>query len=165
MAEFTPTQTFGSYLQLDEPGRLLKIEKTGELLSLDQLSRCEIVVEQGKIGRGTFAWSFSATLPGSGVFSASKLAVRLHLKDGTTRDIDLLLTPMKSSNLAYKNLDATAHRIEEALQPLLPPPQDAADGSEEPAYMKELRQLKKLVDDGVLTQEEFEAKKASLLGL
>lgn len=169
MAAFTPTKTFGVYLQLDEPGRLLKIEKTGEIIPLDQINSCDIIVQQGKIGRGSIAWAFSSTLPGSGVFSASKLAVRFGLQDGTTRDIDLLMTPMKSSNLAYKNLDKTAHQIQDAVLPLLTSKQPAApaapDDEEEPAYMKELRQLKKLADDGVLTQQEFEAKKAKLLGI
>ncbi len=163
MAEFNPTQTFGIHLQLDENNRLLKITKTGEVIALDELTDCEIVVEQGKIGRGTFAWSFSATLPGSGVFTASKLAVRFHLRDGSFRDIDLLLTAMKSSNLAYKNLDKTAHQIQDAVKPLLPVVPE--DGSDEPAYIQELRQLKQLLDEGIITQEEFDAKKAKLLAL
>lgn len=164
MAEFKPTQTFGIHLQLDQTNRLIKIVKTDEIIPLDQLTDCEYVVQQGKIGRGSIAWSFSATLPGSGVFSATKLAVRLHLQDGTTRDIDLLLTPMKSSNISFKNLDKTAHQICDTLQPLLP--QKAAAPSEaEPAYMQELRQLKQLADEGVITQEEFAAKKAQLLGM
>lgn len=167
MSEFTPTQTFGIHFQLDEQNRLVKISKTGEILPIDSLADCEIVVEQGKIGRGSIAWSFSATLPGSGVFSATKLAVRLHLADGSTRDIDLLLTPMKSSNISYKNLDRTAHQICDALRPLLPQkqPEAAEDAADAPVYVQELRQLKALVDEGVLTPEEFAAKKAQLLGM
>lgn len=38
-------------------------------------------------------------------------------------------------------------------------------GEDSPTLAIELRQLKELVDDGIITQEEFEAKKKKLLGL
>ncbi len=45
-----------------------------------------------------------------------------------------------------------------------PPPQ-AAPAAEEPDYMAELQQLAQLRDSGVLTNDEFEAKKRQLLGI
>jgi hypothetical protein len=41
----------------------------------------------------------------------------------------------------------------------------AAAAPEEPSYMAELAQLAQLRDQGILTPEEFEAKKKQLLGL
>jgi hypothetical protein len=38
-------------------------------------------------------------------------------------------------------------------------------GSDEPEYLDELERLGKLKDEGVITEEEFEAKKKELLGL
>jgi predicted Zn-dependent peptidase len=38
-------------------------------------------------------------------------------------------------------------------------------GEEEPSYLDELERLSKLRDQGVITDEEFEAKKKQLLGL
>ena len=46
-------------------------------------------------------------------------------------------------------------------QQAAPPPAAAA----EPDYMAELEQLAKLRDQGILTDEEFEAKKKQLLGI
>ena len=46
--------------------------------------------------------------------------------------------------------------------PAAPPPAAAA---EEPAYMAELTQLAQLRDQGILSPEEFEAKKKQILGL
>lgn len=43
-----------------------------------------------------------------------------------------------------------------------PAPEQA---SEEPAYVAELKQLEQLKEQGVITQEEFDAKKKKLLGL
>jgi len=39
------------------------------------------------------------------------------------------------------------------------------EGSDEPSYLDELERLSKLKDQGVITEEEFEAKKKQLLGL
>jgi hypothetical protein len=40
-----------------------------------------------------------------------------------------------------------------------------AKGTSEPSYIDELERLAKLRDDGVITEEDFEAKKKQLLGL
>jgi hypothetical protein len=49
------------------------------------------------------------------------------------------------------------------------PPEEAAPAAsaapEQPAYMVELEQLNQLKAQGVITDEEFEAKKAQILGL
>lgn len=46
-----------------------------------------------------------------------------------------------------------------------PQPQAAAPAAAEPAYVAELEKLAQLRDQGVLTPEEFEAKKRQLLGI
>ena len=46
-----------------------------------------------------------------------------------------------------------------------PPPPPAAPAADQPAYVAELEQLASLHQAGVLTDEEFEAKKAQILGL
>jgi hypothetical protein len=45
------------------------------------------------------------------------------------------------------------------------PPPAAPDADAPPAYMAELKQLASLRDAGILTDEEFEAKKRQILGL
>jgi Short C-terminal domain len=55
--------------------------------------------------------------------------------------------------------DAAAYEQQAA-----PPPAAAAPAAE-PDYMEELQQLAQLRDQGILTPEEFEAKKKQLLGI
>jgi hypothetical protein len=43
--------------------------------------------------------------------------------------------------------------------------QQGTDKGDEPAYLDELERLSQLKDEGVITEEEFEAKKKDLLGL
>ena len=49
-------------------------------------------------------------------------------------------------------------------QPASPAAQPA-DNAGEPEYMSQLRGLRQLLDDGIITEEEFENKKKFLLGL
>ncbi len=44
-------------------------------------------------------------------------------------------------------------------------PAQEGQGAGEPSYMDELERLAKLKDEGVITEEDFEAKKKQLLGL
>ena len=57
---------------------------------------------------------------------------------------------------------AQQQEAEAADQQQAAPPPAAAD---EPDYMAELEQLAKLRDQGILTDEEFEAKKKQILGI
>ncbi len=44
-------------------------------------------------------------------------------------------------------------------------PAGESQGTTEPSYLDELERLSNLKDDGIITEEEFEAKKKKLLGL
>jgi hypothetical protein len=44
-------------------------------------------------------------------------------------------------------------------------PAQEGQGADEPSYLDELERLGQLKDDGIITKEEFETKKAQLLGL
>jgi len=50
-------------------------------------------------------------------------------------------------------------------QAVAPAPAPAPAAAAEPEYMAELEQLAKLRDQGILSPEEFEAKKKQILGL
>ena len=61
-----------------------------------------------------------------------------------------------------------AQAAEQAQAAQAPPEAEAPAASaapEQPAYMVELEQLNQLKAQGVITDEEFEAKKAQILGL
>jgi Short C-terminal domain len=59
-----------------------------------------------------------------------------------------------------------ANQAAEQQQQYAPEPQYAAPPApEEPAYMAELQQLAQLRNSGVITAEDFEAKKQQILGI
>jgi len=67
----------------------------------------------------------------------------------------------------------TARRTARRQDAAAPPPQTTPDaaapaapaGPEEPAYMAELQQLNQLKEQGILSEEEYAAKKQQILGL
>jgi hypothetical protein len=65
-------------------------------------------------------------------------------------------------NQQQKHAAAAPPPEAQPVAPAAPPPAAAA---EEPAYMAELTQLAQLRDQGILSPEEFEAKKKQILGL
>ena len=52
-----------------------------------------------------------------------------------------------------------------AQQAAYPPPAAVPDAPAEPDYAAELQQLAQLKNQGILTEEEFEAKKKQILGI
>ena len=67
----------------------------------------------------------------------------------------------------------TARRTARRQDAAAPPPEATPDApaaavpaaSEEPAYMAELQQLNQLKEQGILSEEEYAAKKQQILGL
>jgi hypothetical protein len=68
---------------------------------------------------------------------------------------------------ARRRLEERARPAEPADDPGAPTAAEpeAESGSAEPAYAGELQQLAKLKDEGILTEEEFAAKKKQILGI
>jgi Short C-terminal domain len=64
----------------------------------------------------------------------------------------------------WANEDAAAYEQQQAAYEQAAPAPAAAPAGE-PDYMAELQQLAQLRDQGILTPEEFEAKKKQLLGI
>ena len=62
---------------------------------------------------------------------------------------------------ASRQADAVAPEQAAAASPVT----DAAAVPEEPAYMAELEQLNELKEKGILSDEEYEAKKKQILGI
>jgi Short C-terminal domain len=66
------------------------------------------------------------------------------------------------SRRQYGRWSEQAQQEEMEAQQAAPPP---ADAPAEPDYMAELQQLAQLKEQGIVSEEEFEAKKKQLLGL
>ena len=72
----------------------------------------------------------------------------------------------RKQNQKWDAKDQAAYDAQQAQVAQQAPPQAAAPApAAEPDYMAELGQLSQLKDQGIITEEEFEAKKKQILGL
>jgi uncharacterized protein HemX len=67
--------------------------------------------------------------------------------------------------VSHRQQQKYANQAAEAQQQYAPPPPEAAPAAAEPEYMAELEQLAQLKAQGILSEEEFEAKKKQILGI
>ena len=179
-AAFNATKSFGIYLQVDDNSRQFRFTQNGSVYSFDDLLDCELMLEQSKTERGSVTGMFSSGIFG-GSFVAAKLGVRVMLRNVGPMEVNFLSKPERSTSPLYKAMDEMALKTYNELRRICPekrtappaPVQAAASAPVSPApaaaavpsYIHELRELKALVDEGVITQEDYDAKKKQLLGL
>lgn len=164
MPEFHADRTAGGLVEFDDSESALRLVPTGEIFSYDSVSDYEIVENRGPMGRGALARSFSSGFLSfvDGGYSVNALKLRL-VFGGEERFLDLMRTPVKSNTIVFKNLVAKGEAVIAELRKICPV--NSAGGGLGPDYTEELRRLKKLADEGVITEEEFKAKKKQILGL
>ena len=86
--------------------------------------------------------------------------VPVYKEDGNDRTID-------SDDALYEEPGRAKNEANRSNVPVQPPQNSAAAQGYDPdlSYIKQLRGLKELLDDGIITEREFEQKKKILLGL
>lgn len=104
----------------------------------------------------------------------NKLGVYIYTKKGGAIYISIINTEMKRDSFSYKSLWDTANQIYSIVQSMivrsseksLDLPAASTNSSPDIGEVEEqLKKLKGMVDSGLITQEDFEAKKKQLLGL
>ncbi|MFZ7134270.1 MAG: SHOCT domain-containing protein [Eubacteriales bacterium] len=166
-SEFSATQSFGQFIQFDDNSHCFKLEGSMSIFNYDNIAGYRYIEEKGSLGKSGVARAFSVGVIGDnqGLFIATKMCIKIVLKDGNPKDryLNMLITPTKSNNIVYRSLKKSADDIISKLQMIQP------DNCEENyaaiGYAEELRNLKQLLDEGIITQDDFNAKKKQILGI
>ncbi len=143
----------------DEINKSCFIPETNSNINYQDVIDCAIVEKKGTMGKGGIARAFSSDLFGSQAYIATSLCIEI-TTIGEVFQIELIKTPLKSNSFIYKRLQVAANEIVDKInriKPLLK--EDALI----PSYINELRELKKLVDENILTEAEFQQRKQLLL--
>lgn len=178
---FTPTKKIGSYLLVDERAGTFKIEngiyKYEDLLSYELMEDGESVAKGG-IGRavagGLLFGSTGAIVGGiTGKKRTKRICTSLRIKV-TFRDtapcdlayINFISSETKVGGLFYQSSMQLAQSCLSAFQ-IIAEKMNQADktASGQISAADEILKFKNLMDAGVITEEEFLAKKKQLLGL
>lgn len=183
--EFSITKFVGNALEVDEKNKTWRIFNTmqihhyDEIVDFELLEDGESVIKGGGIGKaiaggvlfgGTGAIVGAATAKRKSKSVCTSMMIKIVLNDmkSPVAYIKLIGSATKKDSGAYKTKQKNAHEILSILQlmcnehgiPEEPPAKKAAGND-----VDELRKLKALLDDGIINQEDFDAKKKQILGL
>lgn len=178
-----PSESVGKYLVVFSKERLwscmVSKSETPYLFSFDDIINYELLedgacVTKGGLGSaavGGFLFGGVGAIVGGGLGRkqhdlVQKMGIRISTKVPLMSHIEIpiLTTETKRSGMLYSSCKETALKILSLLDQIM-----SQQGQQEPSSAvssaDELLKFKKLLDEGIITQEEFEAKKRQLLGL
>lgn len=190
---FTPTQTVGGYFGINEKTRQWAVGKgfipslkNAPLYSYDDIIDFELLedetsVTKGGLGRaavgGLLFGGVGAVVGGvTGGKKAHQKCTSLTVKitvnnmNAPTEYIKLITSPVDKNTLTYKAAFQNAQSIISMLQ-LICSQRETKTITQPTVAVKEIssadeiRKFKNLMDEGIITEEEFNAKKKQLLGL
>lgn len=116
----------------------------------------------GEVGAVVAAMTEKSSSVTSTVVNKISVAIQLKNAEETTVRITVSMDAVKRGTPRYRTARNTAEEILHGLESILPS-EEAASTVADPAA--EIRKFKALLDDGIITQDEFDAKKKQLLGL
>jgi len=179
--KFLPKKVIGNLLWIDEVNKLL-CSTSGKLLSFDKIMSFELIEEgetvmQGGLGDALIGGALfggagaivGATLSRDSKQMCNSMSIKIILNDisNPSEYINIILSPMKRDSDNFKKAYTEAHECMSTLQIICNRQKETPPLSSEQAISEadEIMKFKNLMDKGIITAEEFEAKKKQLLGL
>ena len=181
---FSKTKSVGTYIAIDENNKAFKIGR--DIFSYDNLLSFELLedgqsITKGGLGRavaggllfggvGAIVGGVTGGKKSKGICNSMKLRVSLKNAHTDVLYINFIATETKTSSFIYKTAQDSAQKCITALETINNINQsnhvEYANGEvHNNSAADEIMKFKKLLDQGILTQEEFDAKKKELLGL
>lgn len=192
ISNFTPTQIINDMIKIDDSSNTLILAdkmyirykpSCYTLFNFDQIVDFELLedgesIASGGLGRaaiGALAFGGTGAVVG-GVTGKKKtkgtcttMEIKVTVKDYPRPAfyIKLVQTQMKKDSLTYKSVSKMAQDILSSLQLITDRTASVSDESSsvQVSSADEIRKFKELLDDGIITEEEFNTKKKELLGL
>lgn len=157
VTDYTPTMKIGSYISADFDTKRWRPEvvKNAKVWSFADIVNATILVDGAASVHG-----FKTTV--------STIVVRITMShpDMKLIDISIMSNPNTSVNsFLYKQCINTAEEIISMINSILSERNAIPKSTTAKDVANELRELKGLLDDGIITQEEFDAKKSKVLNL
>ena len=181
---FHSTKSVGTYIQVDENNKAFKIGR--DIFAYDNLLSFELLedgqsVAKGGLGRavvggllfggvGAIVGGVTGGKKSKGICNSMKLRVSLKNAHTDVVYINFIMTETKTSSFIYKCAQDSAQKCITALETINDVNQSshiesASSGVQSVSAADEIVKFKSLLDQGIITQAEFDAKKKELLGL
>ncbi len=181
---FSKTKSVGKYISVDENNKAFKIGE--DIFAYDNLLSFELLedgqsITKGGLGRavaggllfggvGAIVGSVTGGKKSKGVCNSMKLRVSLKNAHTDVVYINFIAIETQTSSLIYKTAQDSAHKCITALETINDINQSNRVKYENTevhndSAADEIIKFKTLLDQGIITQEEFDMKKKELLGL
>ena len=192
LASFQVTKQVARWLKVDENAREWFIPdgfagsiKNPRIHSYDDILDFELLEDGGSIIKGGLGRAVAGGILFGGVGAivggatgrkkgnptCTSLKIKITLNDITspTEYINLITTETEKRSIVYQTYQTQAHEILSLLQVMYESSKTEQNISavtiQEPSSAEEIVKFKQLLDSGIITEEEFKAKKKQLLGL
>ena len=180
---FSPTKTVNIYMEIDDTHKSFKIG--GNIFEFSNLLSFELLedghsISKGGLGRavaggllfggvGAIVGGVTGGKKAKGVCNSMKLKVTLRNAYTDNIYVNFITSETKTSSFEYKQAQKNAQDCISALEIIADQNQNTVlnETTMQPnnSSADEIIKFKQLLDAGVITQEEFDAKKKQLLGL
>lgn len=157
-------------------------KKNPKVYNYSDIIDCDLIEDEDSITKGGLGRAVAGGLLFGGVGAVvggitggkktksivNSMKIKITVNDMTdpVAYVTLISAPTKTSSFIYKTAEKTAHEILSAIAVILN--ENAASNPAAEVSMSEtdeIRRYKQLLDDGIISQEEFETKKKQLLGI
>ena len=184
VTKFHATKSVGAYIHVDETNKAFKIG--GNTFSYDNLLSFELLedgqsITKGGLGRavaggllfggvGAIVGGVTGGKKSKGICNSMKLRVSLKNAHTDVVYINFITTETKTSSFIYKGAQDSAQKCITALELIndtnqITHAEHISTVVQTTSAADEILKFKTLLDQGIITQEEFDAKKKELLGL
>ncbi|MGG5306970.1 hypothetical protein IGK38_001635 [Enterococcus pernyi] len=186
LKDFNPTRTIEKSIFIDTEKRQFKLKGLSNatyIYDLDKINSYELVengtsISSGGLGRaavGALAFGGVGAIVGAvtgkkkdkSIVDNLKIKINMDDLDNPVIYLPLLSVKTKRSSLIYENAILQADKILSTLNILLK--ENTMDKQEDEtkniSVVEEIREYKKLLDEGIINQYEFDTKKKELLNL
>ena len=156
VTDYSPTTRIGDYISADFQTKRWRPEvvKNAKIWSFSDIVNANILVDGSSVAHG-----YKTT--------ASNIIVRISMSHPDMKLLDILVMSVPNTDVnsfLFKQSMNNAEQIKSLIDSMLSE-KGGATNSVTTDTAAELRKLKELLDDGIITQEDFDAKKAKLLDL
>jgi ribosomal protein L37AE/L43A len=187
---FKPTKKFGAFIEFDEnqktwliPDGFLGTKKNPKIYNYSDIVDFELLedgesITKGGLGRaitgGLLFGGIGAVVGGitggkrsKSICNSLKIKITVNDMRSPVVYINLLATATKKDSFTYKSIYKSAQEILSTLQLICNSPKVPEENSNvhPKSNADEILKFKNLLDQGIITQEEFDLKKKQLLGL
>lgn len=185
---FSATKKIGNFIQFDDVNKKIAIPKTSftgkicdlQIFDYSAISEYELLedgnsIEKGGIGRalvgGALFGGVGAVVGASTGHkhkaTCSKLQIKITLNDMKTPVVyvNFIEAETKKNGALYKMIYPMAQEALSVLSIITQSQKSESSPHDEVSAADEILKFKKLLDEGIITQEEFDLKKKQLLGL